>query len=79
MRIPNYDLLASVIDGAMFTTNKTGWEKTTIRGLVHNVGPNCYWQKETFKEKILPFLEELANRASKGEGNLELSNRFGCH
>merc|ERR1712018_976271 len=79
MRIPNYDLLASVIDEAMFTTNKTGWEKTTIRGLVHNVEPSYYWQGEIFKEKILPLLEELANQASRGKGNLEPSNRLTCH
>merc|ERR1712018_970652 len=42
MQVPNYDLLASIIDGAAFTTNKSGWEKTTIRWTVYNLELSLY-------------------------------------
>ena len=33
--IPNYDILASIVDEAAFVTNKYGWEKTTLRWTLH--------------------------------------------
>merc|ERR1712018_738809 len=42
MQVPNYDLLASIIDEAAFITNKSGWEKTTIRWTVYNLELSLY-------------------------------------
>merc|ERR1712074_187211 len=57
--IPNYDILASIVDEAAFVTNKYGWEKTTLWWTINSLSettPTCL--KTPCTARILSYVED---------------------
>ncbi len=70
-KIPNYDILASIIDEAAFVTNKYGWEKTTLRWALHILnGTSTICPTMSCIPKMLSYVEnKVYHECTERKGN----------
>ena len=68
--IPNYDILASIVDEAAFVTNKHGWEKTTLRWTVYSLDETTSTCPKTpCTARVLSYVEDKVHRKSNQIAN----------